>query len=67
MLPYLKHALAEFKEEVILMEDGAPVHKGYAKGVCKLIGILTFFINWPVLLLDLNAIEKVWRWIKDNV
>ena len=67
VLLYLKYALAEFKEEVILMEDGAPVHKGYVKGVRKLIGIPTFFINWLALLPDLNAIEKVWRWMKDKI
>ena len=67
MLPYLKHALAKFKEEVILMEDGAPIYKGYAKGVRKLISIPTFFISWPALLPDLNAIKKVWRWIKDKI
>jgi hypothetical protein len=59
VLIYLKYALAKYKEEVIFMEDGAPVYKGYANGVGKLIGILIFFIKWPALLPDLNAIEKV--------
>ena len=26
ILPYLKHALAEFGEEVILIKDGAPIY-----------------------------------------
>ena len=50
-----------YKEEVILMEDGAPIHEGYINGVSKLISILIFFIKWPASLLDLNAIKKVWR------
>ena len=37
VLLYLKHALNKFKEEVILMEDGAPIHQGYVKGIRKLI------------------------------
>jgi hypothetical protein len=49
------------------MEDGAPVYQGYVKGVRKLINISTFFIKWLVSLLDLNAIEKVWRWIKEKI
>ena len=59
MLIYLKHVLAKYKEEVILIEDGAPIYKGYTNGVRKLISILIFFIKWPALLLDLNAIKKV--------
>ena len=41
------------------MEDSAPVYKGYANGICKLISILIFFIKWPALLPDLNTIKKV--------
>ena len=61
VLIYLKHALAEYKEEVILIEDGAPVYKGYANSICKLINILIFFIKQLASSPDLNAIEKVWR------
>ena len=59
MLLYLKYALNKFKEKVILIEDGAPVYQGYIKGIRKLIQILTFFLKWLALLLDLNAIKKV--------
>ena len=49
------------------MEDGARIHEGYAKGVRKLINIPTFFIKWPASSPDLNAIKKVWRWMKDKI
>lgn len=62
ILPYLKHALAKFGEEVILIKDGAPVHKGYAKAVRAVLGILG--IKWPASSPDLNVIEKVQRWMK---
>ena len=62
ILPYLKHALVKFGEEVILIKDGAPIHKGYVKAVRAVLGILG--IKWPASSLDLNAIKKIWRWIK---
>jgi len=59
VLIYLKYALVKYKEEVIIMEDSAPVYNGYANSVRKLISIPIFFIKWLASLLDLNAIKKV--------
>ena len=67
VLIYLKHALAEYKEEVILIEDSAPIYNSYANGIRKLISIPIFFIKQPALLLDLNAIKKVQHQIKDKI
>ena len=39
-----------------------PVHKGYVKAVRAVLGILG--IKWRASSPDLNAIKKVWRWIK---
>ena len=57
ILPYLRHALAKFGEEVILIKDEAPVHQGYAKAVRAVLGI--FGIKWLASSPDLNVIEKV--------
>jgi len=56
---------AEEQEEFIFMEDGAKVHKGFAKGPRATKGILGF--DWPPSSLDLNPIEKVWRWMKSEI
>ena len=47
------------------MEDGAKVHKGKAKLPRLNKGIRGF--NWPPSSPDLNPIEKVWRWMKEEI
>lgn len=51
--------------EYIFMEDGAKVHKGYAR-LARLEHYLRGF-NWPPSSPDLNPIEKVWRWMKEEL
>ena len=53
------------KAEMIFMEDGAKVHKGKAKLPRLNKGIRGF--NWPPSSPDLNPIEKVWRWMKEEI
>ena len=47
------------------MEDGSKVHKGKARLPCLNYGVRGF--NWPPSSPDLNPIEKVWRWMKDEI
>jgi transposase len=53
------------KEEAIFMEDGSKVHKGHARLPRLNKGIRGF--NWPPSSPDLNPIEKVWRWMKEEI
>lgn len=47
------------------MEDGSKVHKGKARLPRLNKGIKGF--NWPPSSPDLNPIEKVWRWMKEEI
>ena len=51
--------------EYIFMEDGAKVHKGHAR-LAKLQHNIRGF-DWPPSSPDLNTIEKVWRWMKEEL
>lgn len=51
--------------EYIYMEDGCKVHLGYARLPKLEHGIRGF--NWPPSSPDLNPIEKVWRWMKEEL
>ena len=51
--------------EYIFMEDGAKVHLGHARLPRLEHGIRGF--KWPPSSPDLNPIEKVWRWMKEEL
>jgi len=51
---------------LVLMEDGAPVHKSKIANAWKESKSLTW-LNWPANSPDLNPIENVWHMIKDVV
>ncbi|TVY31395.1 Transposable element Tc1 transposase, partial [Lachnellula subtilissima] len=51
--------------EYIFMEDGAKVHAGSARLPRLEHGVRGF--NWPPSSPDLNPIEKVWRWMKEEL
>ena len=55
----------ELSPEYIFMKDGAKVHLGYARLPRLEHGIRGF--KWPPSSPDLNPIEKVWRWIKEEL
>ena len=47
------------------MENGVKVHQGQAKLSRKLKGLRGF--NWLPSSPDLNPIEKIWRWMKNEI
>jgi hypothetical protein len=51
--------------DFIFMEDGAKVHCGSARLPRISHNIRGF--NWPPSSPDLNPIEKVWRWMKEEL
>jgi hypothetical protein len=51
--------------EYIFMEDGSKVHLGHARLPRLQHGVRGF--NWPPSSPDLNPIEKVWRWMKEEL
>ena len=51
--------------EYIFMEDGSKVHKGKARLPRLQHGIHGF--NWPPSSPDLNPIERVWRYMKEEL
>jgi hypothetical protein len=55
----------ELGTDFIFQEDGSKVHKGDAR-IAKLQHQIRGF-NWPPSSLDLNVIEKVWRWMKEEL
>ena len=55
----------KLRTEYIFMEDGSKVHLGDAR-IWKLQHYIRGF-NWPPSSPDLNVIEKVWRWMKEEL
>jgi transposase len=53
------------REQCIFIEDGSKVHKGKARLLKLNAGIRGFY--WPPSSLDLNPIEKVWWWMKEEL
>ncbi len=51
--------------DYIFMEDGAKVHLGHARRQRLQHGVRT--MSWPPCSPDLNPIEKVWRWMKEEL
>ena len=55
----------ELGPEYIFMEDGSKVHKGHARLPKLQHGVQGF--DWPPSSPDLNTIERVWRWMKEEL
>jgi transposase len=65
VFPHFDSLSEQEKESFIFIEDGAKVHKGHARLPCLNKGIRGF--RWPPSSPDLNLIEKVWRWMKQEI
>jgi transposase len=63
--PVVFPLFAELGDDYLFMEDGSKVHKGRARLPKLERGIRGF--NWPPSSPDLNPIEKVWRWMKEQL
>ncbi|PVH67976.1 hypothetical protein DL98DRAFT_442307 [Cadophora sp. DSE1049] len=63
--PFWDSLTSEQRAEMIYMEDGAKVHKGKARLWRLQKGLRGF--DWPPSSPDLNPIEKVWRWMKNEI
>ena len=63
--PVVFPLFARLGPEYIFKEDGAKVHAGSARLPRLSHGIRGF--KWPPSSPDLNPIEKVWRWMKEEL
>jgi hypothetical protein len=65
IFPFWASLTDEQRQEWHFIEDGSKVHKGKARLPRLNHGVRGF--NWPPSSPDLNPIEKVWRWMKDEI
>jgi len=65
VFPWLDTLSEQQKKEFYFMEDGAKIHKGFAKLPRQLKGLRGF--KWPSSSPDLNPIKKIWRWMKNKI
>jgi len=65
IFPFWASLTDEQRQEWIFMEDGSKVHKGKARLPRLNHGVRGF--DWPPSSPDLNPIEKVWRWMKNEI
>jgi hypothetical protein len=65
IFPFYDSLTDEQKAEFIFMEDGSKVHEGKARLPRLNRGIRGF--DWPPSSPDLNPIEKIWRWMKNEI
>ena len=69
---YIKHIIPMLDDwlqqhpELQFMQDGAPGYKG-GKIQTEIKRYKISKIFWPLYLLDLNLIKKIWDWIKDYI
>ena len=68
LIPVVNEFMQDAPDGTIYMEDGAKIHLGDAKKWKAMhFNYPTFYLEWPPNSPDLNLIEKVWRWIKQEL
>lgn len=65
VFPFWETLSDEDKEWWRFIEDGSGVHKGFARLPRLERGVRGF--DWSPSSPDLNPIEKVWRWMKNEI
>jgi transposase len=67
LVPFLQEHDPNHSRRLVLMEDGAPVHKAKLLAAFLAESKIDKIPNWPPQSPDLNPTENVWKVLKTNI